>query len=230
MKNMKNLYFIFLFTVILSSTQLFSQSVGFSYFFPKYGYFSNPIAPLNFSLPLKMGDYFQITPGIGVNNIGGMSMIGFPAEYDSERALVGSFQTIEISLVPTIVIPMGAVALNLMGGVYGFYTLNCKILDGNFNNMLAAAKNYRAFDSSVSIDKSLFGWGYLFGSKIIFKVTKSASGYIGANYYMGSQKMALSGSFTGVDNSNNVMDGSFNFDNTALYYHGIQISVGAILK
>jgi len=70
--------FIILLITTLGVNYVSSQSIGFSYFFPKNGYFSNPVAPINFSLPIKFGKYFQTSLGIGLSNIGGMSMSGFP--------------------------------------------------------------------------------------------------------------------------------------------------------
>lgn len=228
MKKVRLVLFLF---VLLASTNLFSQSLGFSYFIPKYGYFSNPIAPISYSMPLKFNNYFLISPGIGLTNIGGMSMTGFPDGYNSERALIGPFQTLELNLIPTIVIPMGkSVKINLMGGVFGFMSFSPKVIKGNFNDMFADANAFRALDSNVSIDKSLFGWGYLFGGRINFKVTKKAWGYIGANYYIGGQKMALNGTYTGVDNLDVVTDDTFNFADTKLLFQGLQLSIGAVLK
>ncbi len=227
---MKKLYlFLYLF-LVLASTNLFSQSMGFSYFIPKYGYFSNPVAPINFSMPLKFNEYFQISPGIGLSNIGGMSMTGFPDGYNSERALIGPFQTLELNLIPAIVIPMKSFKFSFLGGVFGFTSFNPKVIEENFNDMLAQANNYRALDSNVSIDKSLFGWGYILGVKLSFRVKKNTWGYIGANYYIGGQKMALNGTLTGVDDADVVTDGTFDYSNTKILYHGLQLNLGAILK
>lgn len=207
----------------------FSQSVGFSYFFPKNGYFSNPVAPVNFSLPLKFGNFLQVSPGIGLSNIGGMSMTGFPEEYNSNIALIGPFQSLELSLIPAIVLPFKTVKFDFSGGIFGFTSFNPKLIEGNFNNMFANAKNFDFVNTTTNIDKKPIGWGFVFGSKFSFKVTKSAWGYIGVNYYMGEQKMALNGEYYGVAN-NTVTNGTFSFPDASLLYHGLQISVGAVLK
>ncbi|MDD2198972.1 MAG: hypothetical protein PHF99_02270 [Bacteroidales bacterium] len=49
--------------IVLFFANAYSQSIGFSYFFPKNGYFSNPIAPVNLSIPVSFGKFFQISPG-----------------------------------------------------------------------------------------------------------------------------------------------------------------------
>ncbi len=222
-----------LITLLIVSTfgigSAFSQSIGFSYFFPKNGYFSNPVAPINFSMPIKFGNFFQVSPGIGLSNIGGMSMTGFPDAYNSEVALVGPFQSLELSLIPAIVLPFKTVKFDFAGGVFGFASFNSRIIEGNFNTMLAEANNFDFISTNTIIDKKAIGWGYVFGFKVSFKVTKSAWGYIGANYYMGEQKMALNGEYYGVANTT-ITHGSFDFPNTSLLYHGLQISVGAVLK
>ncbi|MDD2385966.1 MAG: hypothetical protein PHP52_04215 [Bacteroidales bacterium] len=212
---------------ILGINYMFSQSVGFSYFFPKNGYFSNPIAPINISLPIKFGKYLQISPGIGLSNIGGMSMSGFPTQYKSNIPLVGSFQSFEINVLPGFVLPFKNIKFEISGGGFAFTSFNTKIIYGNFNNMIAQANNYDFVNTNVSIDKDFFGYGFIFGSKISFRVRNSVWGYIGANYYMGSQKMALEGNYTAVKN-NLITSHDFSFPETKILYHGLQISVGAI--
>ncbi|MBN2778341.1 MAG: hypothetical protein JXR36_11895 [Bacteroidales bacterium] len=219
--------FVLFFSIGIGSA--FSQSVGFSYFFPKNGYFSNPVAPVNFSLPIKFGNFLQISPGIGLSNIGGMSMTGFPEEYNSNIALIGPFQSLELSLIPAIVLPFKTVKFDFSGGVFGFATFNPKLIEGNFNDMYSNAKDFDFVNTASTIDKKPIGWGFVFGGKFRFKVTKLVWGYIGANYYMGEQKMALNGNYNGVKN-NTVTTGTFSFPDASLLYHGLQISVGAVFK
>jgi hypothetical protein len=226
---MKKTFITLIFLSVIGIGCSFSQSIGFSYFFPKNGYFSNPVAPVNFSLPLKFGNFFQISPGIGLSNIGGMSMTGFPTEYNSERPLVGPFQSLELNLIPAIVLPFNSVKFDFAGGVFGFTSFSSKIMQGNFNNMMAEANNYDFVDTNLNIDKKALGWGYVFGFKISFKVTDSAWGYIGANYYMGEQKMALNGQYSGVTGST-ITTGNFDFPDASIMYHGLQVTIGGMLK
>ena len=224
----KTIIVILLFSTIgLGSA--FSQSVGFSYFFPKDGYFSNPVSPISFSMPFKFGNFIQVSPGIGLSNIGGMSMTGFPDGYNSAQALVGPFQSLELNLIPALVLPFKNVKFYFSGGLFGFASLNSRMIEGNFNSLLAEANNFDFVHTNTVIDKKAIGWGYVFGFKVSFKVTKSAWGYIGVNYYMGDQKMALNGTYDAVSN-NVVSNGTFSFPDAALLYDGLQISVGAILK
>ncbi|MDD3859745.1 MAG: hypothetical protein PHW83_06060 [Bacteroidales bacterium] len=227
---MKKLKLIVIFLFLLFSAQVYSQSVGFSYFFPKNGYFSNPVAPVNFSLPVKMSDFFQISPGIGLFHIGGMSMFGFSEEYNSERALVGPFQSMELTLLPAVVLSFKQVKFDILGGVFGFWGFNQKIIKSEFNSMLAEAHSYSSFDSNLNYKKNGFGWGYIFGTKLSFKVTKSAWGYIGANYYIGSQLFKVDGSYVATKSNTIIESGSFSFNNSKILYQGLQISVGAVLK
>lgn len=227
---MKKLKLIVVFLFLLFSAQVYSQSVGFSYFFPKNGYFSNPVAPVNFSLPVKMSDFFQISPGIGLYHIGGMSMVGFSEEYNSERALVGPFQSMELTLLPAIVLGFKKVKFDIVGGLFGFWGFNQKIIESEFNCMLAEAHNYTSFDSNLNYKKNGFGWGYIFGTKLSFKVTKSAWGYIGANYYIGSQLFKVDGGYIATKGNAIIESGSFSFNNSKVLYQGLQVSVGAVLK
>lgn len=218
-----------IFISLFFKTILFSQSIGFSYFFPENGYFSNPIAPVSLNLPLKFNNYFQITPGVVMNHIGGMSMTGFPSNYDSNRALVGPFQTFELNLVPTINIPMKNVRFDLMGGFFGFVSFNEKIISGNLNQMIIEKHGYDAINSNISIDKSSMGWGYLTGMRFNFRVTSNIWAYIGGSYYFGSQKMPLTGSYTAYENDKKI-NKDLNFSDTELLYRGFSLSVGVSIK
>lgn len=208
---------------------LMSQSIGFSYFFPKNGHFSNPIAPVSLSLPLKFNNYFQITPGIVMNNIGGMSMTGFPDNYDSQRPLIGPFQSFETTLLPTISIPTKNVKVDIMGGIFGVATFNTRILSGNFNDMIREAYEYQVVNSDMSINKSAMGWGYIGGIRFNFKVASSAWAYIGANYYFGGQNMPLKGSYSAYG-SNGIENVTVEYKDSRLLYEGFAISLGVSLN
>ncbi|MGM0649982.1 MAG: hypothetical protein ACQES1_05675, partial [Bacteroidota bacterium] len=191
--------------LLFSVCKVKSQSVGFSYFFPVDGYFSNPIAPVNVSLPISFGKYFQISPGISMNSIGGMNLTGLDDGLNSNRPLVGPFQSINGSLLPTIVIPTKSVKVDLMGGVFGFATINTKIMHGNFDKMLREQYEYDAVNSNMQFDKDNFGWGYVFGVKCSFKVKNNIWAYLGAKYYMGSQDMPLRGHITAATASEGIV-------------------------
>ena len=207
-----------------------AQSVGFSYFFPKHGYFSNPIAPINISLPVKVGNYFQVSPGIGMYNIGAMSMTGFADEFNSERPLVGPFQSLELTIIPAIVLPFKTFKIDFNGGAFGFFAFNQKLIKSEFDQMICEVYDYSAIGSNISMDKSGFGWGFIYGVKLSFKVAKNAWGYIGANYYNGAQIGDISGTYKALDSGNNIINGTFDITNKKILYHGLQLSVGAILK
>jgi len=227
---MKKLYLILLFVLIVFVKQSDGQSIGFSYFFPKNGYFSNPIAPVSFSLPVKMSDYFQISPGIGLYHIGGMSMKGFSDGYNCERTLVGPFQSFELTLLPAVVIGFKKVKFDIVGGLFGFWGFNEKVIESEFNEMLAETHSFSAIDTDLCYKRNGFGWGYIYGIKFSFKVTKSAWGYIGANYYTGNQLFKITGSYIANKGSNYIESGNFEFNNTKILYQGLQVCVGAVLK
>jgi hypothetical protein len=207
-----------------------AQSVGFSYFFPKNGYFSNPIAPVNFSLPISFGKFFQISPGIGMYNIGGMSMIGFSEIYNSERPLVGPFQSLELTALPALILPFKNVKLEFGGGVFGFFAFNQKLLSSEFSDMIKTTNAFTAFDCNTQSPKSGFGWGYLYGVKLKVKVTKSAWAYVGLHIYNGRQNYKISGDYRAIVGSSTIEEGFFEFNNSQILYNGIQLSIGAVLK
>ena len=159
-----------------------------------------------------------------------MSLDRLPDELHSNTALIGPFQSFTGSLVPTIVLPTKNLQLDIMGGVFGFASLNTKLMSGNFNNMLCEAYNYQAIGSDISIDKSIFGWGYLFGAKINFKIKDNIWGYNGGRYYIGSQRMALNGSYTAYNADNSIINRSIDYPDASLLYNGFEIIIGGVLK
>lgn len=223
----KLIIFTVVFLVFISAK---SQSVGFSYFFPKNGSFSNPIAPISFSLPLKLGKFFQVSPGIGMYNIGGMSMTGFPDDYDSARPLVGPFQSLELTLLPAIVLPFKKVGLDFNGGVFGFLGFNQKVVGTGFSNMLKDANLFTALDCNTNSPKSGLGWGFIYGIKLRVKIKKTAWAYIGVNYYNGYQNYDISGYYSAIVGASIIEKGNFEFNNSKILYKGFQISLGAVLK
>lgn len=220
------IFIIFTFVFIYAK----SQSIGFSYFFPKDGYFSNPVAPLNFSMPFKIAKFFQVSPGIGMSNIGGLSMKGFPDGYNSARPLVGPFQSLELTVFPAIVLPFKNVELDFTGGVFGFLGFNQKIYSSGFESMLKEAKGFTALECLTNSPKFGIGWGYVYGMKLRVKVTKTAWAYIGLSYYHGFQNYDISGSYTALVGTSTIERGSFEFNNSKILYEGFQLSVGAVLK
>jgi hypothetical protein len=221
---------ILILTLCICFNYLSAQSVGFSYLFPKNGHFSNPIAPINFSLPIKAGKFFQISPGIGLYNIGGMSMSGFPESYNSQRALVGPFQSIELTILPALVLPFKKIKIDFIGGVFGFFAFNEKLIKSEFDDMLAEFHGFYSLDSQLNYKNSGFGWGYIYGVKFSFKVNKKAWGYVGINYLTGSQLYKIDGTFVATTSLNSIQTESFTYSDSKLLYQGLQLSVGAVLK
>jgi hypothetical protein len=203
-----------------------AQSLGFSYFFPTNGYFSNPIAPVHLSLPVKFGNFVQISPGISMNAIGGMSMAGLDDNLDAARPLVGPFQSLNGTLIPAIVIPTKSFQLDLEGGIFGFATLNTKLMDGSFDTMYEEAYDLNAANSDITYNKDLFGWGYVFGMKMSFRLKDNIWGFVAGRYYMGSQDMPLSGKVYSGNNNMFPVD----MPDASLQYHGFEITIGGAMK
>jgi hypothetical protein len=216
--------------LLFSAGQVTSQTVGFSYFFPAHGYFSNPVAPLNFSFPVSFGKYVEISPEISMHSIGGMSMTGLGTDLNSKRPLVGPFQSINGCLIPAIVIPAKSFKVDIMAGLFGFASINTKLMHGNFDAMFNEHYDYYAISSDVQYDKDYFGWGYVYGVKFSFKVRKNIWGYVGGKYYMGSQGMPLSGTIRGATEADDIVRLESSFPDAAIRYEGIEFIVGVSIK
>lgn len=231
---MKKTLLVITLLLIFSGSSAFSQSIGFSYFFPKNGYFGNPIAPIKFNLPLSFGDYIRITPGIGMNNIGGMAVEGLGENYQSDKPLIGPFQSLQLSLTPSIVIPIKnnkqkIVEIELMGGYFGFTTFSSKLMKGNFDEMILNTHGYEMIRSDVSIDPSFLGHGWVFGLQVDFRLSGNIWGFVAGRYYLGKQPVDISGTYQYL-NEGVTGNETLNFSDTYMDYQGFEITIGGGLK
>lgn len=207
----------------------FSQSMGFSYFFPKNGYFGNPIAPVSLSLPLSFGKFIRISPGISLSNIGGMAMTGLPEMYNSQRPLIGPFQNMNLSLEGSIVIPTKNFEVELIGGVVGFTNFSTRLNKGNFDEMIMEAHDYEMMNSQYEIDPKTFGWGWVFGLQFDFRIKENIWAFIAGRYYLGQQEIPIEGKISYLQDGS-VSDRTISFDNAMLDYQGFEITIGGGLK
>lgn len=225
---MKKILIIFLSAFL--SISLYSQSLGFSYFFPVNGYFSNPIAPLKLSIPVTFGDYFEISPGVALYSIGGMGMTDLNEGYENSRPLVGPFHSFNATIVPTIVIPSGTFRYDLHAGIFAFHTFNTKLLTGNFEQMILKKENFQALSSDLKLDSRGWGWGFLYGLTVKFKITGKIWGKMGCDYYSGSQEMPVSGSYYASSFDKPLQKYYLDHPDARLDYRGFNVNIGVVLK
>lgn len=229
---MKKAVFLIVFVSLFLNAN--SQSIGFSYFFPKNGYFGNPIAPIKLNLPISFGNYLRITPGIGMNNIGGMSVSGLSEGYQTDQPLIGPFQSLQLSLTPSIVIPIKKnkqkiVEIELMGGYFGFTTFSSKLMKGHFDDMIIATHDYDMVRTDVSLDPAFLGHGWVFGLQVDFRISKNIWGFVAGRYYLGEQPVNISGTYQ-YYRDGALGNGTIAFDNAFMDYQGFEITIGGGLK
>ncbi len=220
--------FLFVIFILFQISILFSQSVGFSYFIPRNGYFSNPIAPLNISMPINAGNYLQISPGIGMMSVGGLSLVDLPDSYSTKLPLIGPFQTAELNILVALSLPINKIKISAQGGAFMYYGFNQKFITGNFDRSIAEIQNFQAVFSNVDFKKHGFGGGYIYGGKLTYRLSKKLSVYAGLNYYSGKQKYPISGNFTAYTSADSKASGNFKFDNSRIDYSGFMILFGIV--
>lgn len=224
-------HILILLTALLINTLSFSQSLSFSYFFPKNGYFSTPIAPLNLGLPLNFGSNFCIKTGISYYAIGGMNVKGLPEGFSSELPVVGPFQSFSLKLIPTIMIPSGDIQIDLHGGIAGFATFNTRLINENLDKMILDNTIYNAINSNYEINEDKFGYAYVTGITLNFKVKKGIWGHLGAMYYIGQKNMQITNNYEGfIKNSTNFYEQTIDFNDIKLDYSGLELIIGVTLK
>jgi len=206
-----------------------SQSLGFSYFFPKDGYFGNPIAPISLNLPVKFGKIFLIDMGFSLNNIGGMSIKGFGDGYKNTSPMLGPFQSLDINLSPTLRFNSKHFILDFSAGGFIFMNFNERLMHGNFDKMIMDYSDYDMINSDVTLNSKFLGSGFVYGSKITLKVKKKIWIYFGGNFYKGKKEIPIEYSYNAVYQSN-IISNSAEYNNTYLQYEGFEFVVGVSLK
>lgn len=116
-----------------------------------------------------------------------------------------------------------------MAGYFGFTTFSSKLLKGNFDEMLLRSNDYQMIRSDLSLDPSFYGQGWLYGLQVDFRLTDKIWGFIAGRYYLGQLPLDISGSYEYLKDEI-IGNGSVNFDNAKMDYHGFEITIGGGLK
>lgn len=208
-----------LFTV----TSAHAIKLTFSYFVPFGGNFSTPVAPVGFDdLGVTFGDYFGISTGLNLYNIGGMNVKGIP-NFSMSAAGTTSFLSLNIPLYLKIILPMNVVKIELKGGGFAFYNFGLA-LNKDFDAALARAYGYDTLVSSFRTDNNI-GFGWRAGGDITVYVTKNIGIMIGANYLSGASTLNIQGQYTATRGTT-VIPGTVNYSQAYVDYTGLTLTIG----
>ena len=100
MVSSKRIFFLFLLTgVLLQPSHSDAQDFGvsFSFFFPRNGYFSNPVSPFSLrGLGFDLNRFVSIESGFTLYRIPGMNVTGMP--FESVEPVMGPFFSFMVPL------------------------------------------------------------------------------------------------------------------------------------
>lgn len=228
MKNLK-LILIFCFGLFISKAS-YTQQVGasFSYFFPKNGYFSIPVAPISFKdLGIKFGKYAGLTSGLTLYRLSGMGVKGLP--FESKTPLMGPLFAVMLPLSLKIIIPTSILKFELIGGGFGYFPFWNHLIYGNLNKEIAEYEGWDITSSNLQFDNK-FGLGYNYGAKLTYFINKKIGAVLGAFYYNASSDVNIRGEIYGGNYNQTIESKPVNYSSSKLDFSGWEISLGVDYK
>jgi hypothetical protein len=228
-KNLIQKASIIIFLVLFSfPRQVISQELGmsFSFFFPRNGYFSNPVSPFSLrGIGVHPTDFFSIESGFSLYRMSGMNVIQLP--FETRDPLMGPFFSIMVPLQAVFELQAGSVVFRLKGGGFGFYNFDTRI---NYGNMDRALRNYYQWDvanSDLKYDNTI-GFGYLVGGEIIFYFADKFGINFEVNYLSGGSNLNYRGFVTGGSMLDIIETENIEYKDARLDFTGWEITIGVL--
>lgn len=205
-----------------------SQELGmsFSFFFPRNGYFSNPISPFSLrGIGIHPTNFFSIESGFSLYRMSGMNVINLP--FETKDPLMGPFFSIMVPLQAVFEIQAGNVTFRAKGGGFGYYNFDTKI---NYGNMDRAMRNFYQLDvvNSDLVYDNKIGFGYLVGGEIIFYFADKFGINFEVNYLAGGSDLNYRGYMTGGTSTNTIETQYVEYNNARLDFTGWEITIGVL--
>lgn len=209
--------------ILLCFSSLNAIELNFSYFIPFGGGFASPVSPLGFDdLGMTFGEYFGISTGIVLYNVGGMAIKGIPGLQVNGSA-TGPFASLNVPLYLKLIFPLDFIKFELKGGGFLFYNFGVA-LSKNFDAGLGTLLGYDTLNSSFQIDNNI-GIGWRIGGEFTVYITKNIGIIAGVNYLSGFSKLNIQGQYTATKGTT-VTPGNVAYPDAYLDYSGLVISVG----
>jgi len=205
-----------------------SQELGmsFSFFFPRNGYFSNPVSPFSLrGIGVHPTDFFSIESGFSLYRMSGMNVINLP--FETKDPLMGPFFSIMVPLQAVFELQVGNVTLRAKGGGFGYYNFDTRI---NYGNMDRAMRDYYQLDvanSDLKYDNKI-GIGYLVGGEIIFYFADKFGINFEVNYLAGGSDLNYRGYLTGGISPDIIETRYIEYKDARLDFTGWEITIGVL--
>jgi len=205
-----------------------SQELGmsFSFFFPRNGYFSNPVSPFSLrGIGVHPTDFFSIESGFSLYRMSGMNVINLP--FETKDPLMGPFFSIMVPLQAVFELQAGNVTFRAKGGGFGYYNFDTRI---NYGNMDRAMRDYYQLDvanSDLKYDNKI-GFGYLVGGEIIFYFADKFGINFEVNYLAGGSDLNYRGYLTGGISPDIIETRYVEYKDARLDFTGWEITIGIL--
>jgi len=207
-----------------------AQELGmsFSFFFPRNGYFSNPISPFSLrGIGVHPTDFFSIETGFSLYRMSGMNVIDLP--FETKDALMGPFFSIMVPLQGVFELSAGNVIFRVKGGGFGFYNFDTRINYGNMDRALREYYQVDVLNSDLQYDNKI-GIGYLVGGEIIFYFADKFGINFEVNYLAGGSDLNYRGNVTGGNVMDQIETQYVEFNDARLDYTGWEITIGVLFN
>lgn len=215
---------------IALSFQLNAQEFGlsFSYFVPRNGSFSIPVSPFSIrGLGVDLNKYLALETGASLYRMGGLNIIDVP--FESKKPMTGPSFTLFVPGELVLQFKGKSAEFHVKGGGFAFYSMWQKLNYGNIDRAIRASEDWTIANSDLTF-KNKPGFGYHAGVELSFDVTRQWGLSFEVNYLMGSAKMPLKGSASGVDLAGTVVNKTIDESKAKLDFTGLEFSIGINLS
>lgn len=221
---------IFIVVLVIASCQLFAQQVGlsFSYFVPRNGSFSIPVSPFSIrGVGVDLNKFMALETGASLYRMGGLNIINVP--FKSKKPLTGPSFTLFVPVELVFQFKGRGVEFDIKGGGFAFYSMWQKLNYGNLDRAIRESENWVIANSDLTFGNNL-GYGYHAGIELSFDVTRQWGLSFEVNYLIGSSKIPLKGTVSGVDSNGTLITKDIDEQKAKVDFTGLEFSIGINLS
>ena len=216
---------LIVFFLYLIPNQARSQGVSFSYLIPTNGYISAPVSPFSLrGIGLEFGDYLGVTTGGTLYYMSGLSMEDLP--FANDKPFTGPHFSVLVPAQLYIRLPGKLVETKLYGGGFGLWHMNPRLNYGNIDRAIAEFEGWDVSTANFEQEVDL-GGGWMAGIGFEFFVSDDFSLTAEVQYLSGSNKTALTGTYSGGVIGGTISSTDVNYEDASILIEGIEISLGA---
>ncbi|MEQ9303197.1 MAG: hypothetical protein RJQ14_04720, partial [Marinoscillum sp.] len=175
-----------------------------------------------------IGKTVGIETGATLYNIPGLGMEQLP--FDSDQPLIGPHFAILVPGNLFCKIPIGPFTTKLIAGGFSWWNINHRINEGNMDRAFRNYENWEVLNTDLTYEDQL-GFGYLGGVEFQLKLNDNLSLSTEVLYLVGYAKAELTGSYTGVENSqSDIITKTVNITDARTTLQGLELSLGAVFS